>query len=135
MGVEFEMDDAALSGSMPRLDSRVVPPGQNRIELSFPSFRVRSPLSGHPDVGSIQIKYQAGISIIDQESLEFYLAAFRDVTAYAEDVVNRIFLDLNQLANPEWLEVVGKFSSDGDIDLTIKVNSDDNDSATTEIES
>ena len=120
------MDDVTLSESMPQLDSRVVPPGQNRIELTFPNFRVRSPLSGHPDEGSIQIKYQAGISIIDQESLEVYLAAFRGVTAYAEDVVNRIFLDLNQLANPEWLEVVGKFSSDGDIDLTIKVNSDDN---------
>jgi len=125
-GQELGSTFAALEGVMPSLADRVVPPGQNRIVLNYPNFRVRSPHSGHPDVGSIEIRYTAGQAIIDQDSLEGYLAAFRGVTAFAEDVVNRIFQDLNQLANPVSLEVSGKFSSDGDIGLLIRVNTEDN---------
>jgi 7-cyano-7-deazaguanine reductase len=105
---------------------RSVPGAQNRIVLSYPNFQVLSPSSGYPDLGSIEVAYTAAHQLVEQESLDAYMAAFRDVTAYGEDTVNRIFRDLENLIHPIALQVVGEFSSDGDIDLRIVVDSDDN---------
>jgi len=116
----------ALETAPLRVAERLVPGGQNQVVLSYPNFRVRSPSSGFPDLGSVDITYTADSQLIDQESLDAYMAAFRDVTAYGEDTVNRIFKDLQKVISPISLQVIGEFPSDGDIGLRIVVNSDDN---------
>lgn len=116
----------ALEKAPLRVAERSVPGGQNRVVLSYPNFRVLSPSSGFPDLGSIDITYTADSQLIDQESLDAYMAAFREATAYGEDTVNRIFRDLQEVISPISLQVVGEFPSEGDIGLRIAVSTDDN---------
>ncbi len=99
---------------------------ENRIELRYPNFRVRSPSTRFPDLGLIEVDYMADLDVVDPSSLDAYIAAYRQVTAFGEDVVNRIFDDLMAICSPRSLIVRGFFVSDENIGLKVEASTEDN---------
>lgn len=88
------------------------------IELDCPEFSSLCPVTGQPDTARIRIRYIPGEVCLETKALKFYLAAFRNVEAFNEDVVNRILDDLAAAARPVEMAVRGEFASRGGIRLT-----------------
>ena len=88
------------------------------IHLDCPEFSSLCPVTGQPDSARIQIRYIPGDRCVETKSLKFYLAAFRNFSAFNEDVVNRILEDLTTACQPVEMVVRGSFGSRGGIRLT-----------------
>lgn len=78
-------------------------------------FRSVCPMTGLPDFASIAIE-KNGPSI-DPEGLLRYLISYREHPEFAEQVVERIFMDILNQCSPTRLTVSGKFTRRGGIDI------------------
>ena len=78
-------------------------------------FRSLCPMTGQPDFASIQIQYNG--QSISQEGLLKYLISFREHAEFAEQVVERIFVDLMNRCAPDRLNVQARFTRRGGIDI------------------
>ena len=78
-------------------------------------FRSRCPVTSQPDWAAINIIYK-GPKII-KESLLAYLISYREHMGFHEDCVERIFIDLYQIASWDELTVMGYFTRRGGLDI------------------
>ena len=78
-------------------------------------FRSLCPMTGQPDFASIQIQYNG--QSISQQGLLKYLISFREHAEFAEQVVERIFVDLMNRCAPDRLNVQARFTRRGGIDI------------------
>lgn len=78
-------------------------------------FRSICPITGQPDYASISVE-KNGPSI-DPEGLLRYLVSYREHAEFAEQVVERIFMDIVNQCSPDRLTVSGKFNRRGGIDI------------------
>jgi len=85
------------------------------ITIEQPEFTSVCPMTGLPDFGSIQIRYQPAQNIIELKSLKFYLLQYRNVGIFYEHLVNRILDDLVAVLAPKWMAVSGNFTARGGI--------------------
>lgn len=92
------------------------------IHLDCPEFSSLCPVTGQPDTAHVVIRYVPGESCVETKSLKFYLASFRNLPAFNEEIVNRILDDLVAAMNPAELHVRGKFGSRGGIQLTCEAS-------------
>lgn len=92
------------------------------INLDCPEFSSLCPVTGQPDTAHLVIRYIPGDSCVETKSLKFYLASFRNLPAFNEEIVNRILDDLVTTMNPTELHVSGKFGSRGGIQLTCEAS-------------
>jgi 7-cyano-7-deazaguanine reductase len=90
------------------------------ICITQPEFTSVCPLSGLPDFGSIIITYVPNEKIVELKSLKYYLLQYRNVGIFYEHVVNRVLDDLMIVLNPKRMEVLGKFTSRGGIETSVK---------------
>ncbi len=88
------------------------------IELDYPEFSSLCPVTGQPDTAHLTIRYIPGDVCVETKSLKFYLASFRNLPSFNEDIVNRILDDLSTACSPRRMLVKGRFSSRGGIRLT-----------------
>lgn len=88
------------------------------ITLNCPEFSSLCPVTGQPDSARMVIRYVPGETIVETKSLKFYLASFRNLQAFNEEIVNRILDDLVAALNPQELIVRGEFAPRGGIQLT-----------------
>ena len=88
------------------------------IELDYPEFSSLCPVTGHPDTAHLTIKYIPDALCVETKSLKFYLASFRNLPSFNEDIVNRILDDIAGACAPRRLLVKGRFSPRGGIRLT-----------------
>jgi 7-cyano-7-deazaguanine reductase len=88
------------------------------ITLNCPEFSSLCPVTGQPDSARILIRYVPGAQCVETKSLKFYLASFRNLPAFNEEIVNRILDDLVACMRPVELIVRGEFSPRGGIQLT-----------------
>jgi len=88
------------------------------IHLESGEFTSLCPVTGQPDMARIFITYVPDRLCVETKSLKFYLAAFRNVPSFNEDIVNRILTDLVNACAPRRMVVRGRFSSRGGIQLT-----------------
>ena len=72
-------------------------------------------MTGQPDFASILIEY-AGSSI-SHEGLLRYLVSFREHAEFAEQVTERIFVDIMNCCAPERLAVSARYTRRGGIDI------------------
>jgi len=91
------------------------------VQLEFREFSSLCPVTGMPDSAEIRVRYRPGEVCVETKSLKFYLAAFRNVPAFNEEVVNRILTDLVVACKPREMVVRGSFASRGGIRLTAQV--------------
>lgn len=88
------------------------------ITLDCPEFSSLCPVTGQPDTAHIVIRYVPGERCVETKSLKFYMASFRNLPAFNEEVVNRILDDLMTAMRPVEIVVTGKFGARGGIQLT-----------------
>ncbi len=94
------------------------------IEHVAEEFTSLCPKTGHPDFGTVTIRFQprpasAGGTCVELKSLKLYLQSFRDEGAFYEKVTNLIRDDLAELMNPAWLRVRTDWKGRGGIRSTI----------------
>lgn len=92
------------------------------ITLDCPEFSSLCPVTGQPDTAHVVIRYIPSDRCVETKSLKFYLASFRNLPSFNEEIINRILDDLVAALDPAELEVTGKFGSRGGIQLTCEAS-------------
>lgn len=95
------------------------------IDLDCPEFSSLCPVTGQPDTARLRIRYVPAAVCVETKSLKFYLASFRNLPAFNEEIVNRILDDLVAAMAPTELHVVGRFGSRGGIRLSCSASHPD----------
>jgi len=107
---------------------RVFPnPAPNRdyvIEHTHHEFTSMCPVTGHPDFGSICVRYVADKKCVELKSLKLYLHGFRNEGIYFEAVTNRICDDLGALLRPRSLSVTSDWRGRGGITSVVTASWD-----------
>ncbi len=88
------------------------------IGLEYPEFSSLCPVTGQPDSAHLEIRYVPDRLCLETKSLKFYLASFRNLAAFNEDIVNRILDELSTACSPRRMTVRGRFAPRGGIRLT-----------------
>ena len=78
-------------------------------------FRSLCPVTGQPDWASLVVAYQG--PAIAAESLLAYLVSYRSHAAFHEEVIEQVFLDIQQRCRPQQLSVSGHFLRRGGLDI------------------
>ncbi len=73
------------------------------------------PVTGQPDWGSLVVDYHG--PALQPESLLAYVVSFRQHADFHEQCVERIFLDLHRLLQPERLTVYARYVRRGGLDI------------------
>lgn len=94
------------------------------IEHVAEEFTSLCPKTGHPDFGTVSIRFEprpasVGGLCVELKSLKLYLQSFRNEGAFYEKVTNLIRDDLARLMNPAWLIVRTDWKGRGGIRSTI----------------
>jgi 7-cyano-7-deazaguanine reductase len=84
-------------------------------EQSQSEGRSLCPMTGQPDFASIHIQYNG--QSISQEGLLKYLISYREHAEFAEQVVERIFVDIMNRCAPDRLSVQARFTRRGGVDI------------------
>lgn len=87
------------------------------VEEALHSHLLKSncPVTGQPDWGSVVVEYRG--AALQAESLLVYLVSFRQHADFHEQCVERIFLDLQRLLQPEKLTVYARYVRRGGLDI------------------
>ena len=83
------------------------------IEHTHHEFTSVCPVTGHPDFGSITVRYVADRRCVELKSLKLYFHGFRNEGIFFEAVTNRICDDLGALLRPRRLAVVSDWKGRG----------------------
>ncbi len=95
------------------------------IEHTNEEFTSLCPKTGHPDFGSITLRFQprpvkSGGTCVELKSLKLYYQSFRNEGIFYEAVTNQIRDDLVKLMNPVWLQVHTNWRGRGGIRSLIR---------------
>jgi len=98
------------------------------IEHISEEFTSVCPKTGHPDFGTVTLRYQpaalgttAGNSgCVELKSLKMYYQSFRNEGIYYEAVTNTIRDDLVKALAPAWLQIITDWKGRGGIRSTIR---------------
>jgi len=87
------------------------------VEETLHSHLLKSncPVTGQPDWGSVVVEYKG--RALDHASLLTYLISFRQHADFHEQCVERIYLDLKNLLQPEHLTVYARYVRRGGLDI------------------
>lgn len=100
------------------------------IEHANEEFTSLCPKTGHPDFGSITLRFQprpakSGGTCVELKSLKLYYQSFRNEGIFYEAVTNKIRDDLVRLMNPVWLQVHTHWRGRGGIRSIIRAEHGD----------
>jgi 7-cyano-7-deazaguanine reductase len=102
---QYEVDPSSLSAR-----------GAARKEaLTTDLFRSVCPVTGQPDIASVQIAYRG--PRIERSGLLRYLVSYRRHPGFHEHCVERIFMDIAARCRPKTLTVCARFLRRGGIDI------------------
>ena len=94
---------------------------KGEFELNVPGLLVHKfvygemSMTGQPDCASIMIQYHG--ANISHEGILKYLISYREHSEFAEQIAERIFVDLMNRCSPDALTVQARFSRRGGIDI------------------
>lgn len=89
------------------------------IEHVADEFTSLCPKTGHPDFGTITLRYAPDCRCVELRSLKLYYQSFRNEGIFYEAVTNRIRDDLAAAMSPRWLVVRTDWKGRGGIRSTI----------------
>jgi 7-cyano-7-deazaguanine reductase len=110
---------AAAGRGILRAFPNPAPERDYQIEHTHHEFTSICPVTGHPDFGSITVRYVADRTCVELKSLKLYLHAFRNEGIFFEAVTNRICDDIGSLLRPRRLAVVSDWKGRGGITSVI----------------
>ena len=85
------------------------------IEHTHHEFTSICPVTGHPDFGTVTLRYVADKICVELKSLKLYYHGFRNRGIYFEAVTNRICDDLGSLLKPRRLTIITDWKGRGGI--------------------
>ena len=91
------------------------------VDHVVPEFTCVCPMTGQPDFATIRIRYVPDRWLVELKSLKLYMWAYRNESAFHEDVTNRILADLVAALAPRRMEVVGDWNVRGGIKTVVTV--------------
>ncbi|MCB1645735.1 MAG: NADPH-dependent 7-cyano-7-deazaguanine reductase QueF, partial [Pseudomonadales bacterium] len=109
--LDVEIDEYYWNPEFLRLESDTIV----RESLVTHLFKSICPVTGQPDYASVQIQY-AGASI-SHEGLLKYLISYRSHAEFAEQIAERIYVDIQNRCGPDRLTVQARFTRRGGIDI------------------
>ena len=95
------------------------------ISFETAEFTSLCPITGQPDFATIRIEYIPEERCVESKSLKLYLFSFRQMGTFYEEIVNRIYSDLEAQLKPRRLIVSGDFTARGGIVSSVKIDSDE----------
>lgn len=113
----------------PQPDLLIALPNDNlnidfEVSIETPEFTSLCPLNlSQPDYATIRIVYVPDEKVVELKSLKFYLASFRNVPIFHEQIPCGILVALDNLLRPKWLLVTGEFTIRGGIKTTVVATS------------
>ena len=111
-----ELDVSIQHYDSPRPQLLSCDPGRQAEEwIHSHLLKSNCPVTGQPDWGTVVIGYRG--AALDHGSLLAYLVSFRQHADFHEQCVERIFLDLQRLLQPEWLSVHARYVRRGGLDI------------------
>ncbi len=98
------------------------------IEHVADEFTSQCPKTGHPDFGTVTIRFQPragreGGVCVELKSLKLYYQSFRNEGIFYEAVTNRIRDDLAALMKPAWMLVRTDWKGRGGIRSVVRASS------------
>lgn len=93
------------------------------ITFETAEFTSLCPITGQPDFATIRIEYIPAERCVESKSLKLYLFSFRQIGTFYEEIVNRIYADLEKQLTPKRLIVTGDFTARGGITSSVKIDS------------
>lgn len=98
------------------------------IEHVCDEFTSVCPKTGHPDFGTITVRFQprpaaAGGVCVELKSLKLYFQSFRNEGIFYEAVTNRIRDDLAGLMKPTWMLIKTDWKGRGGFKSVIRAES------------
>lgn len=122
------MPDAKLLQTFPTPASEPIV-----IEHIGEEFTSLCPVTGHPDFGTVTLRYQpvpagqpgAETGCVELKSLKLYYQSFRNEGIFYEAVTDRIRTDLVGLMRPVWLQIVTSWRGRGGIRSVIRAQHGD----------
>ena len=89
------------------------------IEHTNEEFTSVCPMTGHPDFGTILLRYEPNSRCVELKSLKLYYQSFRNEGIYYEAVTNQIRDDLVTCLSPNWMQIITMWRGRGGIGRTI----------------
>ena len=86
-----------------------------------PEFTSVCPKTGHPDFGTLTLRYLPTERCVELKSLKLYYQSFRNHGAFYEAVTNQIADELIRLLEPKELDLVAEWTPRGGLHSTIRV--------------
>ena len=91
------------------------------IEHVADEFTSTCPKTGHPDFGTVTVRFIPGRTCVELKSLKLYLQSFRSEGIFYEAVTNTIADDLAKAMKPRWMLVETNWKGRGGIRSVIRV--------------
>ncbi len=85
------------------------------IEHVAEEFTSVCPKTGHPDYGTVTVRYVADRVCVELKSLKLYLQGFRNEGIFYEAATNRIADDLATAMSPRWMIIETNWRGRGGI--------------------
>ena len=111
---------AGVRAKLPEIEAW---PNQYRsyeITIAIPEYTSICPRTGLPDFGTITIHYLPDKLCLELKSLKYYILAYRNLSIFYENAVNRILDDVVRAGRPKWAVVRGEFTPRGGMRTTIE---------------
>jgi len=89
------------------------------IEHINEEFTSVCPVTGHPDFGTIILRYEPAETCVELKSLKLYHQSFRNEGIFYEAVTNKMCDDLAECMHPTWMQVITHWKGRGGIRSTI----------------
>ncbi len=89
------------------------------IEHVSDEFTSVCPKTGHPDFGTVTVRFCPDESCVELKSLKLYFQSFRNEGIFYEAVTNTIRNDLVSAMSPKWLVVITDWKGRGGFRSTI----------------
>src|SRR5688500_9517375 len=105
-------------------DNPALTPANGRdyvIEHVADEFTSVCPKTGHPDFGTVTLRYCPDRLCVELKSLKLYYQDFRNCGIFYEAVTNEIANDLNEVMHPTWMVVETNWRGRGGIRSKITV--------------
>jgi 7-cyano-7-deazaguanine reductase len=91
------------------------------IEHVAEEFTSVCPKTGHPDFGTVVLRFVPDRQCVELKSFKLYLQSYRNDGIFYEAVTNTIAEDLDRAMAPRWMMVETNWSGRGGIRSTIRV--------------
>lgn len=107
--------DAALIETVPNPQT-----GETFIaRFTAPEFTCLCPVTGQPDFAHFVVDYAPADRLIESKAFKLFLASFRNIGAFHEDVTLTIARRLIDAARPRWLRIGGYWYPRGGIPIDV----------------